>query len=215
MICCCWATKSCLTLCNPMDCNTAGFPCPPLPPPNLLRLMSIESLILSNHSILCHPFLFLPSIIPSIRISSKESPLRVRWPRYWSFSFSISRSNEYSGLISFRIDWFDLLAVQRTLKSLLQHHSSKASIFWSSVFFTVQLSHLQMTTGKIITLIKWTFVSEMMTLLFNCCLSLPYFPSKEQVSLNFMAPVTVHSDFWSPRKENLSLVLLFPLLLPM
>ena len=103
MICCCWATKSCLTLCNPMDCSTAGFPCPPLPPPNLLRLMSIESLILSNHFILCHPFLFLPSIIPSIRISSKESPLRVRWPRYWSFSFSISRSNEYSGLISFRL----------------------------------------------------------------------------------------------------------------
>ena len=108
---------------------------------SLLKLMSIESVMQSNHLILCRPFLLLPSVFPSIRVFSKESVLHIRWPRYWSFSFSLSPSNEYSGLISFRIDWFDLLAVQRTLKSLLQHHSSKASILRYSAFFMVQLSH--------------------------------------------------------------------------
>ena len=109
----------------------------------LLKLMSIESMMPSNHLILCHPLLLLPSIFPRIRVFSNESVLRIRWPKYWSFSFSISPSNEYSGLISFRIDWLDLLAVQGTVKSLLQHHSLKASILWRSVFFIVQLSHLE------------------------------------------------------------------------
>ena len=117
---------------------------------SLLKLISTESVMRSNHLILCHPLLFLPSICPSIRVFSNESALRIRWPKYWSFSFSISPSNEYSGLISFRMDWLDLLAVQRTLKSLLQHHSSKASILRSSAFFIVQLSHPYVTTGKTI-----------------------------------------------------------------
>ena len=121
----------------------------------------------SNRLILCHPLLLPPSIIPSIRVFSNESVLRIRWPKYWSFSFSISPSNEYSGLISFRIDWSDLLAVQETLKSLLQHHSSKASILWCSAFFIVQLSHPYMTTGKTTGLPIWTFVSKVMFLLFN------------------------------------------------
>ena len=121
----------------------------------------------SNHLILCRPLLFLPSIFPSIRIFPNESALRIRWPKYWSFSFSLSPSNEYSGLISFRMDWLDLLAVQRTLKSLLQHHSSKASILQSSVFFIVQLSHWYMTTGKIIALTRWTFVGKVISLLSN------------------------------------------------
>ena len=123
---------------------------------SLVKLMSIESVMPSNHLILCHCFL-LPSIFPSIRVFSNELALHVRWPRYWSFSFSISHSNEYSGLISFRIDWFDLLAVQGTLKSLLQHHSLKASVLWQSAFFMVQLSHLHMTTGKTMTLTIKTF----------------------------------------------------------
>ena len=115
---------------------------------SLLKLMSIESVMPSNHLILCHPLFLLPSILPNMRVFSNESALHIRWPKYWSFSFNISPSNEYSGLISFRIDWFDLLAVQGTLKSLLQHHSSKASILWHSAFFIVQLSHPYMTTGK-------------------------------------------------------------------
>ena len=118
--------------------------------PSLLRFMSIESVMPSNHLILCHPLLLLPSIFPSVRVFSSESVVRIRWPKYWSFSFSISPSNEYPGLISFRMDWFDLLAVQGTLKSLFQHHNSKASIFWCSAFFIVQLSHPHMTTGKTI-----------------------------------------------------------------
>ena len=121
----------------------------------------------SNHLILCHPLLLLPSIFPSISVFSYESVLSIRWSKYWSFSFSISPSNEYSGLISFRMDWFDLLAVQWTLKSLLQHHSSKASILWCSAFFTVQLSHPYMATGKAIALTRWTFVGSVMPLLFN------------------------------------------------
>ena len=133
---------------------------------DFLEFMSIESVMLSNHLILCCPLL-LPSIFPSIRVFSSESVLRIRWPKYWRFSFSISPSNEYSGLISFRNDWFDLLAFQWTLKSLLQHHSSKASILWHSAFFMVQLSHPYMTTGKTIALTMWTFVSKVMAFLFN------------------------------------------------
>ena len=121
----------------------------------------------SNHFILCCPLLLLPSIFPSIRVFSNESGLHIRWPKYWSFSFSISPSNEYSGLISFRMDWLDLLAVQGTLKSLLQHHSSKAPILQRSAFFIVHLSHPYMTTGKSIALTRWTFVGKVMSLLLN------------------------------------------------
>ena len=121
----------------------------------------------SNHLILCHPLLLLPSIFPSISIFSNESALCIRWPKYWSFSFSISPSIEYSGLISFRVDWFDFLAIQRTLKSLLQHQSWKASILWCSAFFLVQLSHPYMTTGKTIALTRWTFIGKVMSLLLN------------------------------------------------
>ena len=121
----------------------------------------------SSHLILCHPLLLLPSIFPSIRVFSNKSALRIRWPKYWSFSFSISPSNEHPGLISFRMDWLDLLAVQRTLKSLLQHHSSKASILGHSAFFTVQLLHPYMTAGKTIDLTRWTFVGKVMSLLLN------------------------------------------------
>ena len=134
---------------------------------SLLKLKSMESVMLSNHLMLCHPLLLLPSLFPSIRVVSSESVLHIRWPKYWSFSFSIGPSNEYSRLISFRIDWLDLLAVQGTLKSLLQHHSSKASILQCSAFFMVQLSHPNMTTGKTIALIRWTFVSKIISLIFN------------------------------------------------
>ena len=129
--------------------------------------MSIESVMSYNHLILCHPLLLPPSIFPSIRVFTNESVLCTRWPEYWSFSFSISPPNEYLGLISFRMDWLDLLAVQGTLKSLLQHHSSKASILWCSAFFIVQLSHPYMTTGKTIALTGWTFVGKGMSVLFN------------------------------------------------
>ena len=134
---------------------------------SLLKLMSIKSAMPSNHVILCCPLLLLPLIIPSIRVVSNESVLHIRWPKYWSFSFSISPSNEYSGLICFRIDWFDLLAVQGTVKILLQHHSSKASILQCSAFFIVQLSYPYMATEKSIALTKWTFVGRVMSLLFN------------------------------------------------
>ena len=121
----------------------------------------------SNHLILCHSLLLRPSVFPSIRVFSSESALHIRWPKNWSFSFSVSPSNEYSGLISFRMDWFDLLAVQGTLKSLLQYHSSKASILWCSAFFMAQLSHPYMTIGKTIDLTRWTFAGKVMSLLFN------------------------------------------------
>ena len=129
--------------------------------------MSIELVMPSSHLILCHPLLLLPPIPPSIRVFSSESTLHMRWPKYWSFSFSISPSNEHPGLISFRMDWLDLLAVQGTLKSLLQQHSSKASILWHSAFFTIQLSHPYMGTGKTIALTRWTFVGKVMSLLLN------------------------------------------------
>ena len=134
---------------------------------NLLKLMSIELVMPSNHLILCCPLLLLPPIFPSIRVFANESVLHIRCPKYWRFRSSTSPSNEYSGLISFRIDWLDLLAVQETLKSLLQHHSSKASILWHSAFFIVQLSHPYMTTGITISLTVWTFVDKVVSLLFN------------------------------------------------
>ena len=166
MICCCSVAQSCPILCNPTDCSTPGFPVHHNLQ-RLLKLMSIESVMPSNHLILCHPLLLQPSIFPSIRVISCESVLHIRWPKYWSFSFSISPADEYSGLISFRIDWLDLLAVQGTLKSLLQHHSTKVSILQCSVFFMVQLSHPYLTTGKTIALTRWTFVGKVMSLLFN------------------------------------------------
>ena len=148
--------QSCLTLCSPMDCNTPGFPVhrqlPELAQTHVPRVSD------ATHLILYHPLLLLPSIFPSIRVFSNESILHMRGPKYWSFSFSISPSNEYSGLISFRIDWFDLLAIQGTLKSLLQHYSSKASILGCSVFFIVRLSLPYMTTRKTIALTRCTFV---------------------------------------------------------
>ena len=160
--------QSCLTLCNPMDCSTPGFPVHHQHR-SLLKLMFIELLMPSNHLILCHPFIFLSSIFPRIRVFSYELVLCIRWPKYWSFS--ISPSNEYSRLISFRIEWLDLPAVQgtglETLESLLQHHSSKASILQHSAFFLVQLSHPYTITGKTIALTIWTFVGKAMCLLFN------------------------------------------------
>ena len=134
---------------------------------SFLKLLCIESVITSNHLILCHALLLLPSIFPSIRVFSNESVICIRWPKYWSFSFSISPSNEYSGLISFRMDWLDLPAVHGTFKSLLQHHSPKASILWCSAFFIAQLSHPYMTTGKTIALTRWIFVGNVMSLLFT------------------------------------------------
>ena len=168
MTCCCYCfsvAQSCLTV----------TPCTAARQASLsftiswgwLKLMSIQLMMISNHLILYGPFLLLPSIFPRIRVFSNESVLHIRWPKYWSFSFSISPSNEHLGLISPRVDWLDLLAVQGTLKSLLQHHSSKASILWRSVFFIVQLSHPYMTTGKTIALTRWTFVDKVMSLLFN------------------------------------------------
>ena len=132
---------------------------------SLLKLMSIELVRPSNHLIFCHPFLLLPSVFPSIKVFSNESVLHIRWPKYWSFSFNISPSNEHSGLISFRMDWLDLLGVKGILKSLLQHHSSKASILKCSAFFILQLSHPYMTTGKTVALTRWTFVGKVMSLL--------------------------------------------------
>ena len=133
---------------------------------SLLRLMSIKSMVPSNYLILCRPLLLQPSIFSSIRVFSKESALHIRWPKYWSFSFSISPSSEHSGLTSFRMDWLDLLVVRGTPKSLLQHHSSKASILWRSAFFMFQLSDPYMTTGKTVALTRWTFVGKVMALLF-------------------------------------------------
>ena len=157
---------------------------------SLLKLMSIESVMLSNQLILCHPLpLLLPSsIFPSIRVFSNESTLRIRWPKYWSFSFSISPSNEHPGLISFRMDWVDLLVVQGTLESLLQHHSSKASILRSSAFFIVQLSHPYMTTGKTIALMTWTFVGKVTSLLFNMLsgLIIAFLPRSKRLFISWL-----------------------------
>ena len=155
------------------SCDPQGLQHARLPITNsrsLLKLMSIKLVTPSKHLILCHPLLLLPSIFPSIRVSFNESVLHIKWPEYWSFTFSINPSNEYSGLISFKVDWLDLLAVQGTLKSLLQHHSSEASVLWHSAFFIVQLSHLYMTTGKTIVLTKWIFLGKLMSLFLICCL---------------------------------------------
>ena len=159
-------THSCLNLCDPMDHSMPGLPVHH----QLLEFtqtLSVELVMPSKHLILCPPLLLLPSIFASIRVFSNESALRIRWPKYWSFSFNISPSKEHPGLISFRMDWLDLLAVQETLKSFLQHHSSKASILRCSAFFTIQLSHPYMTTGKTIALTRQNFVGKLMSLLLN------------------------------------------------
>ena len=155
---------------------------------SLLKLISIESVMPSNHLILCLPLLLLPSIFPRIRVFSNESVLHIRWPKYWSFSFNISPSNEYSGLISFRIDWLDLLEVQGILRSLLQHHSSKASILQHSAFSTVQLSHPSVTTGKIIALTRWTSVGKIMSLLFNILsrLVITFLPKSKHLLISWL-----------------------------
>ena len=165
-----------------MDCSTPGLPVHHQLP-EFSQIHFQQSVMPFNHLILCHPLLLPPSIFASIRVFSKESVLRIRWPKYWSFSFSISPSNEYPGPISFRIDWLDLLAVQGTLKSLLQHHSSKASILRCSAFTIVQLSHPYMTTGKIIALTRWTFIGKVMSLLFNMLSSLviTFLPSSRRL----------------------------------
>ena len=162
--CCCSVTQPCLTLTPWTAALQASLSF--TVSQSLLKLASIESMMPSNH-LICHPLLLLPSIFPNIRVFSNESTLRIRWPKYWSFSFSVSPSSEHSGLISFRSDWFDLLTVQGTLKSLLQHHVMKAVILWRSVFFMVQLSHLYTITGKTIVLTIWTFVSKAVSLFFN------------------------------------------------
>ena len=179
------------------------------------KLISIESVMPSSHLILCHPLLLLPSIPPSIRVFSNESTLCMRSPKYWSFSFNISPSNEHPGLISFRMDWFDLLAVQGTLRSLLQHHSSKASILWCSAFFTVQLSHPYMTTGKTIAFIRRTFVGKIMSLLLNMLsrLVITFLPRSKCLLISWLqSPSAVTLE---PKKKSLTLFPLFPHLFPM
>ncbi len=163
----------------------------------------------SNHLILCHPFLLLPSIFPSIRVFSSESALPIRWPKYWSFSFSISPSNEYSGLISFRMDWLDLLAVQETLKSLLQHHSSKASVLQRSAFLTVQLSHPYMTTGKTIALTRWIFADKVMSLLFNMLsmLVIAFLPRSKHLLISWLqSPSAVILELQKIKSDRKSVV---------
>uniref|UniRef100_A0AC11DUU0 Uncharacterized protein n=1 Tax=Ovis aries TaxID=9940 RepID=A0AC11DUU0_SHEEP len=166
---------------------------------SLCKLMSIELVMPSSHLILCRPLVLLPSVFPSIRVLSSESVLCIRWPKYWHFSFSISPSSEYSGLISFRMDWLNFLAVQGTLKRLLQHHSSKASVLWCSAFFILQLSNPYLTTGKTIALTRWTFVGKVMSVLFNRLsrLVIAFLPRSK--CLNFMAAVTICSDFGAPQ----------------
>ena len=179
--------QSCLILCNPWTAARQAS----LSITNswsLLKLMSIESVMPSSHLILCRPLLLLLSIFPSIRVFSNESALHIRWPKYWSFSFSISPSNEHPGLISFRLDWLALLAVQGTLKSLLQHHSSKASILQRSAFFIVQLSHPYMTTGKTIAFTRRTFVSKVMSWLCNMlsCLVIAFLPRSKCLLISWL-----------------------------
>ena len=181
---------------------------------SLLKLMSIDLVMPSSHLILCRPLLLLPSIPPSIRVFSNESTLRMRWPKCWSFSFSISPSNEHPGLIWFRMDWFDLLAVQGTLKSLLQYHSSKASILRHSAFFTVQLSHPYLTTGKAIALSRLIFVGKVMSLLFNMLsrLVITFLPRSKCLLISWLqSPSAV---IFKPKKQSLTLFPLFPHLFP-
>ena len=184
-----------------MDCSTPGLPVI-TNSRSLPTLMSIELVMPSNHLILCYPLLLLPSIFPSIRVSSNESTLHIRWPKYWSFSFNISPSNDNSGLISSRMDWLDLLAVQGTLKSRLQHHSSKALILWCSAFFIVQLSHPYMTTRKTIALTRWTFLGKVTSLLFNMLsrLVITFLPRSKHLLISWvqsLSHVKLDKPLWS------------------
>ena len=206
--------QSRLTLCDPMNGSTPSLPVhQQLPEATQTHVHRVgES---SSHLILCRPLLLLPPIPPSIRVFSNESTLCMTWPKYWSFSFNISPSNEHPGLISFTMDWLELLAVQGTLKSLLQHHSSKASILQHSAFFTVQLSHPYMTTGKTITLTRWTFVSKVMSLLFNMLsrLVITFLPRSKHLFTSWMqSPSTVILE---PQKIKSALFPLSPHLYPM
>ena len=181
---------------------------------SLLKLMSTESVMPSNHLILCCSLLLPPSVFPSIRVFSNESLLYIRWPKYWSFSFSIITSNEYSGLSSFRIDWLDLLAVQGILKSLLQHHNLKASILRCSTFFIGHVSHPYMTTGKTIALTRQTFVGKVMSLLFTMLSRLVIAFFQGASIFNFMAAVTICSDFRAQRNKVSHCFHCFPIYLP-
>ena len=181
--------QSCLTLCDPMDCSTPGLTSMSITNSrNLLKLMPIESVMPSNYLILCRPLLLLSSIFPRIRVFSNESALCIRWPKNWHFSFNISSSNKHPGLISFRMDWLDLFAVQGTLKSLLQPHSSKASILRCSAFFIVQFSHPYMTTGKTIALTRWIFVGKIMSLLLNMLsrLVITFLPRSKRLFISWL-----------------------------
>ena len=181
------------------------------------KLMSTESVMPSNNLSLCHPLLLLPSILPSIRVFSNESVLHIRWPKHWSFNFSISPFNEYSGLIFFRIDWFDLLAVQGTLKSPLQHHSSKASILWRSAFFTVQLSYPYMTTGKITALTRWIFVDKVTSLFFNMLsrLVIAFLPRSKCLLISWLHEIKIIcNDFGAPQNKVCHCFHCFPIHLP-
>ena len=199
-------TQSCPTLCDPMNCSTPCFPMHH----QLLELTQTHVHRVSD-VILCCPLLCLPSIFPSVRVFSDESVLCIRWAKYWSFSFSLSPSNEYSGLISFRIDWFDLLAVQGTFKSLLQHHSSKESILQCSAFFTVQLSDTYMTTGKTITLTRQTLVGKVMSLLSNMLsrLMIAFLPSSKHLLISWLqSPSAVILE--PPKIKSLTIFIVFP-----
>ena len=180
-----------------------------------LRLTSIDSVMRSSHLILCRPFLLLPPILPSIRVVSNEPTLHMRWPKYWSFSFSISPSKEIPGLISFRMDWLDLHAVLVTLKSLLQHHSSKASVLQRSAFFTVQLSHPYMTSGKTKPLTRWTFVGKVMSLLFNMLsrLVITFLPKSKCLLISWLL-VTICSDFGAQKNKVWHCFHCFPIYFP-
>ena len=183
---------------------------------SLLKLMSIEKVMPSNHLILYRPLLLLPSIFPSIRVFSNESALHIRWPKYWSFSCIISPSNKYSGLVSFRMDWLDLLAVQGTLKSLLQHHSSKASILQCSAFFIVQLSRPYMTTGKTIALTRPTFVDKVTSLLFNMLsrFVIAFLPRSNVLISWLKEQVTICSDFGAQKNKVSHCFHCFPIYFP-
>ena len=200
--------QSCLTLCDPMNCSTPGLPSI-TNSWSSLKLMSIESVMPSSHLMFCRPLLLLPPIPPSIRVFSNESALRMRWPKYWSFSFSISSSNEHPGLISFRMDWLDLLAVQGTFKSLLQHHNSKASILRCSAFFTVQLSHPYMTTGKTIACTRWTFVGKVICLLLNMLsrLVITFLPRGKRLLISWLqSPSAVILELKKIKSDTVSTV---------
>ena len=204
-------TQSCLTLCDPVDYSTRGFPVHHQRPKPIQT--HVHHVVMpSSHLMLCHPLLLLSSIFPSIRVFTNESVLCIRWLNYWSFSFNISPSNKYSGLISFRMDWFDLLAVQGTLKSLLQHHSSKASILRCSFFFIVKISHPYMTTAKTIALTRWTFVGKVMSLFFNMLsrLVITFRPRSKRLLISWLQSPSAVILKSSQNKKSLTVSIVSP-----